>query len=117
MKRVYTEEQRARRNRQWYESRLRCGHATMCPVCGAWTKSRNGFCRRHGGYVRSLNNMRAVSRCMRCGREMDLGAEAKALFQRQDIGLASGYKGDGSVRLCSDCYVEFRKAVDAWLSS
>ena len=86
-------------------------------MCGAWTKSRNGLCRKHGGYVRNLGNMRAVSRCMKCGREMDLGAEAKANYSRRDLNLASGYRGDGSVRLCSDCYVEFRKAVDAWLSS
>lgn len=52
MTREYTPEQKARRNRQWYESRLRCGHASVCPMCGAWTRSANGFCRRHGGMKR-----------------------------------------------------------------
>ena len=67
--------------------------------------------------MRSLSSMRAVSRCMKCGREMDLGAEAKANYSKRDLNLASGYRGDGSVRLCSGCYAEFRKVVDEWLSS
>lgn len=28
------EELRERRNRQWYESRCRCGHVGICPLCG-----------------------------------------------------------------------------------
>lgn len=80
LKRVYTEEQKARRNRQWRESRLRCGHATLCPVCGSWTKSRNGFCKRHGG-LKSIRPPRSTVACSRCGRPMPDGSDAKVLMR------------------------------------
>ena len=44
MKKVYTDEElRERRNRQWYESRARCGHMTVCPVCGGYTLRESGM--------------------------------------------------------------------------
>ena len=44
-KRVYTAEQKARRNRQWYESMARTGKMSICPGCGKYTKCASGFCR------------------------------------------------------------------------
>ena len=37
------EELRERRNRQWYESRCRCGHVGVCPLCGGYTRSASGY--------------------------------------------------------------------------
>lgn len=34
---------RERRNRQWWESRARCGYATVCPLCGGYTLSKTGY--------------------------------------------------------------------------
>lgn len=43
-KRRFTDEQlRERRNRQWWESRARCGYATVCPECGGYTLSPSGY--------------------------------------------------------------------------
>lgn len=43
-KRRFTDEQlRERRNRQWWESRARCGYATVCPKCGGYTLSLSGY--------------------------------------------------------------------------
>lgn len=36
-------ELRERRNRQWYESRCRCGHVGICPLCGGYTRSASGY--------------------------------------------------------------------------
>ena len=44
-KREYTAEQKARRNRQWYESMARTGKMSICPGCGKYTKCASGFCR------------------------------------------------------------------------
>lgn len=43
-KRRFTDEQlRERRNRQWWESRARCGYASVCPECGGYTLSPSGI--------------------------------------------------------------------------
>lgn len=42
-KRFTAEELRERRNRQHYESLVRCGHASICPECGGYTTSDNGY--------------------------------------------------------------------------
>lgn len=43
-KKQFTEsELRERRNRQWWESRARCGYATACPLCGGYTLSESGY--------------------------------------------------------------------------
>lgn len=119
MKHAYTEEQKARRNRQWYESRLQCGHATLCPVCGAWTKSRNGLCRKHGGYVRKMqtrSSSNAVRKCESCGTPMPNGVEAKVIRRVSEPNMASGYRSLGTVNLCADCMDDFERMLGAWLS-
>lgn len=42
-KQFTADELRERRNRQWWESRVRCGHATICPECGGYTLSQCGY--------------------------------------------------------------------------
>lgn len=42
-KRFTADELRARRNQQHYESLVRCGHASVCPECGGYTTSDNGY--------------------------------------------------------------------------
>lgn len=42
-KRFTESELRERRNRQWWESRARCGYATVCPLCGGYTLSKTGY--------------------------------------------------------------------------
>lgn len=42
-KRFTDSELRERRNRQWWESRVRCGYATACPLCGGYTLSESGY--------------------------------------------------------------------------
>lgn len=47
MKSKFTpEELRERRYRQYWESLARRGLATVCPVCGRYTKCKSGFCRQ-----------------------------------------------------------------------
>lgn len=116
-----TEEQKARRNRQWYESRLRCGHATLCPVCGAWTKSRNGFCKRHGGMKRvkriaTRSSSNAVRKCESCGTPMPDSVEAKVIRRVREPNMASGYRNLGTVNLCADCMDDFERMLETWLS-
>lgn len=46
-KRRFTpEELRERRYRQYWESLAMRGLATVCPVCGRYTKCKSGFCRQ-----------------------------------------------------------------------
>lgn len=43
-RRQFTDEElRERRNQQWYESRCRCGHVGVCPLCGGYTRSASGY--------------------------------------------------------------------------
>lgn len=42
-KRFTESELRERRNRQWWESRARCGYATVCPLCGGYTLSKTSY--------------------------------------------------------------------------
>ena len=59
------EELRERRNRQWYESRCRCGHVGVCPLCGGYTRSVSGYhpsCARKAGLTASLKNWKKEQR-------------------------------------------------------
>lgn len=46
------ETRKQRTTRKWWETLCRNGKATVCPLCGEFTKSDTGFCwrctRRHG---------------------------------------------------------------------
>lgn len=42
-KKYTADELRERRNRQHYESLVRCGRASICPECGGYTTSDNGY--------------------------------------------------------------------------
>ena len=42
-KQYTADELRKRRNRQWYESRFRCGYASICPLWGGYTVSKSGY--------------------------------------------------------------------------
>lgn len=64
-KKQFTEsELRVRRNRQWWESRVRCGHATVCPLCGGYTLSESGYhavCAKKAGIEVSRPRMKRAS--------------------------------------------------------
>ena len=42
-KRYTDEELKERRKAQWWESRCRCGKASVCPVCGGYTRREAGI--------------------------------------------------------------------------
>lgn len=58
-KRFTESELRERRNRQWWESRARCGYATVCPLCGGYTLSKTGY---HAGCAQMAGPVGAVVR-------------------------------------------------------
>lgn len=59
------EELRERRNRQLYESRCRCWHAGVCPLCGGYTRSASGYhpsCAKKAGLGANHENRKKEQR-------------------------------------------------------
>lgn len=67
------EELRERRRCQWYESRCRCGHVGVCPLCGGYTRSVSGYhpsCAKKAGLTANHENG-AKEQLKRCGRKAE----------------------------------------------
>nr|DAN18016.1 MAG TPA: ISL3 zinc-finger of transposase IS204/IS1001/IS1096/IS1165 [Caudoviricetes sp.] len=84
------EEMRRRRSREWYESRFRCGHATVCPLCGDYTVSKHGYhpiCAKKAG----------IKRPKRKGRNLQVGGRAMPEAVGQGATIGRVVREDGAV--------------------
>lgn len=94
-KRFTESELRERRNRQWWESRARCGYATACPLCGGYTLSKTGY---HAGCAKKAGIK--IPR-QRMKRALSIAKERQKIPVAQMAGAAAlatyGYCGSSNI--------------------